>query len=167
MQRILASLVLLFLLLGGCQTLPRSDTQDTANGPEHEKKLPQKTVATYSRSESPHSPEGSTVVALLGTAGKQASAGDTVSARRTLERALRIEPHNARLWNELAHIYHQEKQYSKAANTAAKSNSLAGSNRTLKHDNWKLIASARRKSGDLAGARAADRMADRYQATPE
>lgn len=167
MQRILAPLVLLLLLLGGCQTLPRSDTQDIATGPAEEKKLPEKTVAAYGHSEAPRNHEGSTVVALLDVADKQAAAGNTVSARRTLERALRIEPRNAHLWNKLAHIYQQEKQYSKAANTAAKSNSLAGSNHTLKHDNWKLIASARRKSGDPAGARAADRMADKYRGTSE
>lgn len=104
---------------------------------------------------------GPAVVALLDSADGQARAGDLSGAVVTLERALRIEPRNARLWNRLARLRLRQGRYAMAADLAAKSNSLAGTDRALKKANWGLIEQAKRASGDVDGARAARRQANR------
>jgi len=104
--------------------------------------------------------QGAAVVALLDNADVQVRAGDLGAAAATLERALRIEPRNASLWSRLAALRLRQGRYGMAADLAAKSNSLAGSNRALKRDNWRLIARARRAAGDADGARAAQQRAD-------
>lgn len=96
---------------------------------------------------------------LVQQAEKQRNAGDLVGAAATLERALRIEPRNAHLWNRLARVRLQAGNYRQADNLAAKSNALAGDAPSLKQDNWRIIASARRGSGDMAGAEAAEQRA--------
>lgn len=99
------------------------------------------------------------VKGLLQKADKQRQAGDRMGAASSLERALRIEPRNAHLWNRLARVRLEQKQFSQAADLAAKSNSLAASDRWLRQDNWRLISQAKRGSGDLDGARAAEQKA--------
>ncbi|MEJ2154345.1 MAG: tetratricopeptide repeat protein [Desulfobacteraceae bacterium] len=47
-------------------------------------------------------------------------------ARANLERAVRIEPRNPLLWQELARVQLEQGQYRQAENMAAKSNTLAG-----------------------------------------
>jgi Tfp pilus assembly protein PilF len=98
----------------------------------------------------------SAVAELLKTADRQQQTGDMVGAAASVERALRIEPRNAYLWNKLAHVRMDQGQAGQAADLAAKSNSLAGADRWLRHNNWQLIANAKRKAGDLTGAREAD-----------
>ena len=99
------------------------------------------------------------VMSLQQKANEQQQTGDLLGAASNLERALRIEPRNAHLWNQLAHVRLSQQQFGQAADLAAKSNSLAGADRWLRHDNWQLIAKARRQTGDLSGARAAEQKA--------
>ncbi len=103
------------------------------------------------------------VGALLATAQQQEAKGDTGAAVITIERALRIEPRNAHLWNRLAHLRLSQKRLGLAADIAMKSNALAGSDNELKRANWYLIARARREAGDIAGARVAKRKAQMLQ----
>jgi tetratricopeptide (TPR) repeat protein len=101
-------------------------------------------------------PSGNTAVqALLNKAHGQAAAGRMDDAGANLERALRIEPRNPVLWQELARVRLDQGQYGQAENLAAKSNALAGSNRYLQAENWRIIGEARNRRGDLEGARAA------------
>jgi len=102
---------------------------------------------------------GQAVVALLANSEQQQKAGDTSAAVGTVERALRIEPRNAHLWNRLARLRFEQKRYTMASDLAAKSNSLAAGDSALKRQNWSLIAKARRIQGDVAGAREAELMA--------
>jgi predicted Zn-dependent protease len=95
------------------------------------------------------------VVALLETADQRARAGNLDSAAATLERALRLEPQNALLWHRLATLRLRQGQYAQAASLAAKSNALAGTNRSLQASNWDTIAQAKDKLGDAAAAQAA------------
>ena len=97
----------------------------------------------------------SAVLALLDQAKTQAAAGQDASAGATLERALRIEPRNPYLWQELARVRLEQGQYRQAENLAAKSNALAQGDRSLKAANWRIIGQARGKRGDLKGSRAA------------
>ncbi len=83
------------------------------------------------------------VQALVARAQRQQQDGELVAAASSLERALRIEPKNARLWNRLAHVRYKQKRYALAASLAAKSNALAGTDSTLRTDNDDLIRRAR------------------------
>ncbi|WP_455375813.1 tetratricopeptide repeat protein, partial [Kaarinaea lacus] len=76
-----------------------------------------------------------TVVVLLDQASKQAQSGSPERAAATLERALRIEPKNARLWHRLAIIRYQQGKYSLAESLAAKSSTLAQGDWSLKKRN--------------------------------
>lgn len=99
--------------------------------------------------------DNSAVVALLRKSESQSSAGQLDAASASLERALRIEPRNPVLWQKLARVRLEQKDYPQAENLAAKSNSLAGKDRRLRADNWRIIGEARSKRGDRVGAKAA------------
>jgi Tfp pilus assembly protein PilF len=84
-----------------------------------------------------------------------AGAGRLANAAASLERALRIEPRNPRLWQELARLRLKQGEYAQAESTAARSSSWAGGDNGLRAENWRLIAEARTARGDSKGARAA------------
>jgi Tfp pilus assembly protein PilF len=92
-----------------------------------------------------------------------AAAGRLGTAAAQLERALRIEPRNPRLWQELARVRLKQADYAQAESTAARSNSWAGSDHALRAENWRLIAQAREARGDAEGARAALEAAERQR----
>ena len=95
------------------------------------------------------------VVALLDRAQLDAGAGRPDAAGATLERALRIEPRNARLWHELAQLRLAQGQYGQAIALAQKSNSFAGTQRRLQAMNWHVIGQARIAQGNAeAGQKA-------------
>ncbi len=103
------------------------------------------------------------VQSLMRRARDLVAAGDLSGAAANLERALRIAPYDARLWNQLAHVRESQHQYGLAADLAEKSNTLASTDASLKRDNWLLIARVRRAVGDDAGARAAESQAERLR----
>lgn len=105
-------------------------------------------------------PSAPAVLALLDRADQQYAARDLDAAAVSLERALRIEPRNPRLWHRLAAVRLDQGQLDQAMQLAAKSNSLAGYDRSLQLRNWRLIASARYAKGDIDGARAAEARAE-------
>ena len=82
-----------------------------------------------------------------------AAAGRVGNAAASLERALRIEPRNPRLWQELARVRLKQGQYVQAEGIAVRSNSWAGDDKPLRAENWRLIAQAREARGDAEGAR--------------
>jgi hypothetical protein len=84
------------------------------------------------------------VKTLLQQAELQRSSGDLTGAAATLERALRIEPENAYVWNRLAHVRLKQGQNGLAAELAAKSNAFAGADDAVRRDNDALIARAGR-----------------------
>jgi len=109
----------------------------------------------------PTTPSNNTaVMALIDKAHSQTAAGQTDAAGANLERALRIEPRNPVLWQELARVRLDQHQYQQAENLAAKSNALAGDNRHLQAENWRIIGEARSRRGDLEGAREAFKNAE-------
>ncbi len=95
------------------------------------------------------------VLALIKKARTDAMAGKMDKAMLRLERAVRIEPANAAVWHYMAKLFLQQENYKQAAGYAAKSSSLARSNKTLIIDNWRIIAHARYRQGDLKAARKA------------
>jgi tetratricopeptide (TPR) repeat protein len=95
------------------------------------------------------------VISLLDTARSQSAAGKPDMAGASLERALRIEPQNPELWQELARVRLQQGQYREAENLAAKANILSGADMNLRAQNWQIIGQARTRLGDHQGAQAA------------
>ena len=99
--------------------------------------------------------ENVAVAGLMESARADAAAGRLSTAAASIERALRIEPRNPRLWQELARVRLQQEQFGQAESVAARSNSFAGSDNALRAENWRLIAESRRARGDNEGAQAA------------
>ena len=95
----------------------------------------------------PPRPPGTAVAGLLKSAQNDAAAGRLGSAAATLERALRIEPRNPRLWHELAKVRLRQADYGQAESLAARSNTYAGGDADLRAANQKLIADARAARG--------------------
>jgi predicted Zn-dependent protease len=103
----------------------------------------------------PPASDNAAVLALVDGARLDTGAGRLPNAAAALERALRIEPKNPRLWQELARVRLAQGDYAQAESLAARSNSWAGGDNRLRADNWRLIAEARERRGDSAGAKAA------------
>lgn len=99
--------------------------------------------------------DNSAVVALSDAARGDAAGGRLDAAVASLERALRIEPRNPALWQELAKLRLDQGQYQQAEGLAARSNGWAGDDKLLRAENWRIIGQARLKRGDYSGAQAA------------
>ncbi|MBK5930008.1 hypothetical protein CCR82_05575 [Halochromatium salexigens] len=99
------------------------------------------------------------VAALAKRAEQQRQSGDAGGAAATLERALRIQPQEAYLWNRLARVRLEQGMSESASKLATRSNTLTGDQPALKRNNWEIIATARRQAGDLQGALEAERKA--------
>lgn len=95
------------------------------------------------------------VVALLEDAEDLMQAGRHEMAAASLERALRIESKNARLWSRLAAVRFGQGSWQQARSLAQRSNSLSRGDRTLQLSNWRLIEEASRRLGDETAAEAA------------
>jgi tetratricopeptide (TPR) repeat protein len=108
---------------------------------------------TFNTDNSQQSPA---VVALLDSAGAAVGAGNLDGAAASLERALRIEPRNAAIWQRLADVRLRQQQPAQAEAMAVKSNTLAGGDRKLMAGNWRIIAAARNMQGDAGGAQEAE-----------
>lgn len=101
------------------------------------------------------------VVSLVSQAQTQLSGGQLEAAGASLERALRIEPRNPVLWQELARVRLDQGQFRQTENLAAKSNALSGDDARLRAENWRIIGEARSRLGDAQGAQAAFERAER------
>ena len=110
----------------------------------------------------PH-PETPAVASLIDNARLDSQAGRYGNAAASLERALRIEPRNPRLWQELSRVRLSQREFAQAESCAQRSNSWAGSDNALRFENWQLIAQAREARGDSAGAKAAVDAAERLR----
>ena len=115
------------LLLAACASTPRPEP-----GP------PPSPFSTL-----PPHPETPAVASLIDNARLDSQAGRYANAAASLERALRIEPRNPRLWHELARVRLRQGDAAQAANLAARSNSFAGSDAALRSANQNIIEQAR------------------------
>ena len=148
-------LVLLAALLAGCATVP---------GPES---LPQPgqqpTTQAQPEEQPPPVKESVAIAGLVESARSDAAAGRLPNAAASLERALRIEPRNPRLWQELARVRLRQGDYPQAENLAQRSNTWGGTDNRLRAENWSLIAQSRQARGDADGARKAQELADQIR----
>ena len=95
------------------------------------------------------------IARLADRASQQMDADDPDGAAATIERALRIDPQNPRLWHLLARIQMDRGQLAQAEQLARKSNVLARNRPDLQAANWRLISEVARRRGDDDGAEAA------------
>lgn len=115
--------------------------------------------ATLAPSEPPVS-DNAAVLALVTQARTDSSETRYTAAAAGIERALRIEPRNARLWQELARVRLAQGDPEQAEGLARRANTLAGGDRSLQAAGWRLISAARAARGDSDGAEAAARRAE-------
>ena len=87
--------------------------------------------------------ENVAIAGLMESARSDVAAGRLLQAAASLERALRIEPRNPRLWHELAKVRLRQGDAGQAANLAARSNTFAGSDSALRGANQSIIEQAR------------------------
>jgi len=148
----------LLVFLVACATPPETPPSSPPAPPPEAPAIPQP--------ETPPPPvarsENTAVAGLMETARVDAAAGKLSSAAASIERALRIEPRNPRLWQELARIRFQQGQFVQVDSVAARSNSFAGADNALRAENWRLIAQAREARGDADGARVARESAEKF-----
>jgi tetratricopeptide (TPR) repeat protein len=160
----LGLLIALALSLSGCISTSTIDvpSQDPAEVEDRAVvngqplPLPEQNVFT-AESLSGDAPMSPVVRRLVAIAGDQRRVGNWASAASSLERALRIEPRNGRLWSRLAQVRYDQKAWLKAVQLAAKSNTLSGGNFNLLRQNWVLMANSYDALGDSV-------LADKYRA---
>ena len=121
----------MLLALAGCAVAPE---QSPAPAPVEEALPPPPYVGPR---------ENVAVAGLMESARGDAAAGRLPAAAASLERALRIEPRNPRLWQQLARLRLQQGDYAQAESLAARSNSFAGGDTALRAENQRIIEQAR------------------------
>jgi predicted Zn-dependent protease len=162
MKRLVA---VLFVLLGACSTAPQRSLPPVVEGSGSGPLTPGQTVPGDTAPEPLKAPPpapaatGGAVIALLDRADSYRASGDMSNEAAAIERALRIEPNNARLWSRLAATRLEQGQPRQAEQLALKSNALAAGDKRLQAQNWRLVARARWALDDSAGARAAEKNA--------
>lgn len=107
--------------------------------------------------------DNAAVLALVAQARIDTGATRYSGAVAGIERALRIEPRNARLWQELARVRLAQGDPEQAENLARRANTYSGGDRRLQAANWRLIAEARAARGDSDGAADAAARAERLE----
>lgn len=152
MKRGLLWIVMLVSVLCGCATPQPSERQDRTEPKSAESGA---TGDDETPEQAKPSLQKPAVIELTKKAEAASADGDHARAVRLLERALRLSPRNAGLWQNLAVVRYRQGGYTKAESLAQRSNRLSGDAVKLRQRNWSLIEAARRKLGDAAGARKA------------
>jgi len=100
----------------------------------------------------------SAIMSLILQAKLDMLAGRSDVAIDKLERGLRIQPQNPQLWNKLAEAHFHSKSYTQAIAMAKKSLRLNRRNdNDLRKRNWRLIAKANQKMGNMDAMKTAMR----------
>ena len=124
---------LVVLILAGCATQPTPEKPQEAPPPQQ---LPP-----------PPRSETTAVAGLMESARADTAAGRLTNAAASLERALRIEPRNPRLWHELAQVRLRQRDYAQVESLATRSNTFAGTDAELRAANQRLIEESRAARG--------------------
>lgn len=128
--------LIVLLLLAGCASAPGPEPAPVEQAPTP--------APVPAPAEQPPAPRENVAIAgLVESARADAAAGRLATAAASLERALRIEPKNPRLWQELARVRLQQGDLAQAESMAARSNSFAGADGALRAENQRIIEQAR------------------------
>lgn len=165
--------LLLPLALGACTLLPpehrptepapEPEPTEEPDAPEPDEREPEvedprEEAAEPARDRAPAIPDA--VIELVADARDASRSGDYDQAAAYLERAVRISPDLAPLWQNLAVVRFQQGDYAQAEQMARRSIRLADGDRALQRRNWQLIEASRVERGDEEGAREARRQAE-------
>lgn len=105
------------------------------------------------------------VVELLAQASDAESQGNYDGAALLLERALRIQPHDPELLQQMAEVQLHQKDYEQALNFAVRSYDSGPRVGELCARNWHTISLARERLGDGSGSREAEERAAQCMST--
>lgn len=105
------------------------------------------------------------VIELLAQANTAEDQGNYDAAALLLERALRIQPHDPELLQQMAEVQLQQKDYEQALNFAVRSYDSGPRVGELCARNWHTISLARQRLGDGSGSREAEERADQCMST--
>jgi predicted Zn-dependent protease len=155
MERVVAICVVwvLMVVLAACTVAPRDETPG---------RTPEEDFAGAPGRQPDEGGLPPAVAELVRSAENATMAGEHERAAVQLERAIRIAPRNAVLWQNLAVVRYRQERFAQAESLALKSNSLTADTR-LKLQNWSLIAEARRSAGNQPGASEAQARAQRLR----
>ncbi|MCO7612081.1 hypothetical protein NJH83_17755 [Pseudomonas chlororaphis] len=131
---------------GAYQSAPIN--QGTYNMPSTPSGIPSARAGGLSADEQLDGP----VLALLTTAQQQQSSGDLNGASSSLERAQRVAPREPQVLYRLAQVRMAQGDAPQAEQFARRGLSFANGRPDLQTSLWELIAQAREKQGDAAGA---------------
>jgi predicted Zn-dependent protease len=92
------------------------------------------------------------VLALLTTAQQQQNGGDLNGASSSLERAQRVAPREPQVIYRLAQVRLAQGDSAQAEQLARRGLTYANGRPSLQASLWEIIAQAREKQGDAAGA---------------
>ncbi|WP_208845460.1 tetratricopeptide repeat protein [Azotobacter salinestris] len=92
------------------------------------------------------------ILALLTTAQREQGSGNLESAASSLERAQRIAPREPQVLYRLAEVRLAQGDAAQAEQLARRALTYAGGRPALQASLWNLIAQARERQGDVAGA---------------
>lgn len=143
-------IIFLFSALTACGSYLKSDKTDKPDD-------------GFSQQIKPEPTTSAAVMSLIKKARTDAINGNIDKAMLRLERAVRIEPNNATVWHYMAKLYLQQENFKQASGYASKSISLANANQNLVIDNWRVIAHAKYRMGDTAGAKKAQQAINQLQ----
>lgn len=132
----------------GSGYLPAPINQGTYNMPSTPSGIPSARAGGLSADEQLDGP----VLALLTTAQQQQSSGDLNGASSSLERAQRVAPREPQVLYRLAQVRMAQGDAPQAEQFARRGLSFANGRPDLQASLWELIAQAREKQGDAAGA---------------
>lgn len=127
---------------------PAPISQGTYNMPSTPSGIPSARAGGLSADEQLDGP----VLALLTTAQQQQSSGDLNGASSSLERAQRVAPREPQVLYRLAQVRMAQGDAPQAEQFARRGLSFANGRPDLQASLWELIAQAREKQGDAAGA---------------
>lgn len=103
---------------------------------------------------------------LLAQAGQAEEQGNYDGAAVLLERALRIQPHDPELLQQMAEVQLQQRDYEQALNFAIRSYDSGARVGEICARNWHTISFAREKLGDASGSREAEDRAGQCMSKP-
>ena len=103
--------------------------------------------------------QNSAVKELLADAGTAENSGDYSQAAALLERALRIEPRDPEILQQMAEVQMQKRDYNQALNFAVRSYEIGPRVGEICNRNWRTISVAREHLGDSKGSVQAEQRA--------
>ena len=102
---------------------------------------------------------------LMASASQAEQEGEADRAAMLLERALRIQPRDPELLQQVAEIKLQQSEYEQALNFAVRSYDVGPKVGEICSKNWRTISLAKERLEDTAGAREAEQRASRCMNT--